>query len=71
MITAHQTLTDPDRRKEYDDFLLTTEARNRDYQEIDPEEVERRKRERGKKRFMDDFDFINEDFYGMWKERTA
>ena len=37
----------------------------------DPEEVERRRQERGKKRFMEDFDFINEDFYNMWKQTTG
>ena len=37
---------------------------------IDPEEAERRSRERGKKRFMEDFDFLNDEFINMWKSRT-
>jgi hypothetical protein len=45
-------------------------SRKTEQEQIDPEEVERRKRERGKQRFMDDFDYINEEFFNMWKERT-
>jgi DnaJ-class molecular chaperone len=32
--------------------------------------MERRKKERGKQRFMDDYDFVNQDFFNMWKQRT-
>tara|TARA_B110000285_G_scaffold168004_1_gene187894 strand:- start:134 stop:292 length:159 start_codon:yes stop_codon:yes gene_type:complete len=45
------------------------QSRDNDYYP-DPEEVERRKKERGKQRFMDDFDFVNQDFFNMWKQRT-
>ena len=37
---------------------------------MDPEEIERRKRERGKQRFMEDFDYVNEEFFNTFKQRT-
>jgi len=39
--------------------------------EVDPEERERRRKERGKKRYMEDFEFANDEFFNMWKQRTA
>jgi len=44
------------------------------YDEDDPEVVaerERRARERGKKRFEEDYSFINEEFFNSWKSRTG
>jgi molecular chaperone DnaJ len=41
--------------------------------EEDPEvraERERRQRERGKKRYEEDYSFINEEFFNSWKSRT-
>lgn len=44
------------------------------FDEEDPEVVaerERRQRERGKKRFEEDYSFINEEFFNSWKSRTG
>ena len=44
------------------------------FDEDDPEVVaerERRQRERGKKRFEEDYSFINEEFFNSWKSRTG
>ena len=69
---AYRTLTDPNLREEYDLYLASVgSSRTHDEgPEIDPEEIERRKRERGRKRFMDDFDFANEGFFNMWQTRS-
>mmetsp|Transcript_17750 Transcript_17750/g.27442 ORF Transcript_17750/g.27442 Transcript_17750/m.27442 type:complete len:109 (+) Transcript_17750:210-536(+) len=65
---AYETLTDEERRAEYDEYLESVASgKNHGYKELDEEEVERRRRERGKKRYMEDFDFVNEDFYNMWR----
>ena len=45
-------------------------SRPKEEDHIDPEEIERRKRERGKQRFMEDYDYVNEEFFNMWKQRT-
>ena len=42
-------------------------------EEEDPEMVaerERRQRERGKKRYEEDYSFINEEFFNSWRNRT-
>ena len=64
---------DPKKREEYDEYLssLGANMKKEHGDEIDPEEVERRKRERGRKRFEDDYQFVNEDFFNMWKHRTG
>jgi len=68
---ADQTLIDEDRRDEYDVYLASLGSnRTREEDTIDPEELERRRRERGKKRFEEDHDFVNEEFFNMWKQRT-
>jgi molecular chaperone DnaJ len=68
---AFQTLSNPQTRKEYDEYLSSLGAYRPDEKEqLDPEEVERRRRERGKQRFMEDFHFLNEDFFNMWRQRT-
>ena len=36
-------------------------------EKIDPEEVERRRRERGKQRFQEDFSFANDEYFNMFK----
>ena len=69
---AYETLMDDDKREEYDDYLSSLGYnRTKEHEEIDPEEVERRRRERGKKRFMEDFDFANDEFFNMFKKRTG
>ena len=69
---AYKTLINVDTREEYDDYLDSVgSSRDRQKEEkLDPEEIERRKRERGKKRYEEDYDFANEEFYNMFKERT-
>ena len=70
---AFTTLMDDEKRNEYDDYLSSLGAyRSKEKEaDMDPEEIERRRRERGKKRFMEDFDFANEEFFNMWKERAG
>ena len=68
---AYKTLINPDTKEEYDDYLSSVGgSRPHEEEHIDPEEIERRKRERGKQRFMDDYDYANEEFFNMWKQRT-
>ena len=69
---AYKTLISEEQREEYDDYLDSVgSSRDRIKDEgLDPEEIERRKRERGKKRYEEDYDFANEEFYNMFKERT-
>ena len=56
-----------ERRDEYDDYLASVGVNmSHEYSERDEEEIERRRRERGKKRFMEDFDFANQDFFNMF-----
>jgi hypothetical protein len=46
---------------------------NKKEEEEDPEVVaerERRQRERGKKRYEEDYSFINEEFFNSWRNRT-
>ena len=72
MTLAYKTLINEETREEYDDYLDSVgSSRSRQKEEgLDPEEIERRKRERGKKRYEEDYDFANEEFYNMFKERT-
>ena len=66
-------MIDPQLREEYDQYLesvSTPWGRKNDEPKIDPEEIERRKRERGKRRFMDDFDFVNEGIFNNWQNRS-
>ena len=61
---AYKTLVDPKLREEYDEYLASVGTNiKHDEPEIDQEEIERRKRERGKKRYMEDFDFANDSFF--------
>ena len=69
---AYKTLSDPVSRADYDDYisqLRTVSGLYNDFhveEEEDPEvlaERERRKRERGKKRFEQDYSFVNEEFF--------
>jgi curved DNA-binding protein CbpA len=72
MTLAYNTLINPEAREEYDDYLASVGS-NREKvkdEEMDPEEIERRRRERGKQRFMDDFDFLNDEFFESFKNRT-
>jgi len=48
-------------------------AGKQEEEEMDPEvaaERERRRNERGKKRFEQDFSFVNEEFFSSWQNRT-
>ena len=67
---AYDTLSRKESREEYDDYLDSVGVNmNHKYEEIDPEEVKRRRKERGKKRFMEDFDFSNNYFFNMFQSR--
>lgn len=72
LMLAYTTLINDKTREEYDEYLASVGSyRGKVKEELDPEEVERRKRERGKQRFMEDYDFVNDEFFNMWKQRTA
>ena len=67
---AYDTLINKASRDDYDEYLASVGGNmDHEYDERDWEEIERRKRERGKKRFMDDYDFVNRDFFNMFKQR--
>ena len=79
---AYNTLINDKSREEYDEYLDQYESmsghhrRNNgeDFDEDDPEviaERERRQRERGKKRFEEDYSFVNQEFFSSWKNRTG
>lgn len=45
----------------------------REEEEEDPDvlaERERRRKERGKKRYEQDYSFVNEEFFSSWQNRT-
>ena len=45
---------------------MYTETINEEREEAN----KKRKEERGRRRFEDDFDFLNEEFYNDWQTRT-
>jgi DnaJ-class molecular chaperone len=75
---AYRTLRDPEDRKEYDEYLAQLQAMSSFYgakfEEVENPDVkanrERREKERGKKRFMDDFSYANDEFFAAWQNRT-
>jgi DnaJ-class molecular chaperone len=75
---AYKTLSNKDSRAEYDEYISQQQSvsnywnMNRKAEE-DPEviaERERRQRERGKKRYEEDYSFINQEFFNSWRNRT-
>ena len=58
----------PESRAVYDEYIsqhlkLSHLWKDVGEQEEETEDTKRRKKERGKRRFEEDFEFINEDFY--------
>eukprot|EP00347_Sterkiella_histriomuscorum_P015383 403357225 len=71
---AYDTLINEDSRGEYDEYIsqhikLSRLWKEMEKEEVDDEETERRKKERGKRRFEEDFDYANEEFFASWKSR--
>ena len=74
---AYNTLSDADSRQKYDEYISQLQRvgnmKGKVEEEEDPEviaERERRKKERGKKRFEEDYSFVNEEFFSSWQNRT-
>jgi hypothetical protein len=44
--------------------------KKRSNEEEEDEETRKRKQERGKRRFEEDFDHVNEEFFSSWQTRT-
>lgn len=78
---AYSTLSNPVSRSEYDEYISQIHSVSglynedlRNAYEDDPEvlaERERRRKERGKKRFEQDYSFINDEFFSSWQNRTS
>ena len=73
---AYKTLYNESSRAEYDEYLaeykgLSNMYGDRHHQvEEEDEETRKRKQERGKRRFEEDFDHVNEEFFSSWQTRT-
>ena len=73
---AYKTLVNKVSRAEYDEYISQNQrvsnywkANSQEEDSEDPEVVaerERRKRERGKKRYEEDYSFVNEEFFSSW-----
>jgi DnaJ-class molecular chaperone len=73
---AYQTLSNETSRKEYDEYISQSRftsnyAMNDEDDEEAKAEKARRRKERGKKRYEEDFSFVNDEFYSAWKNRTG
>ena len=72
---AYQTLKNPDSREEYDlyisqdQFIQHIDGRDEEDPEVKAER-ERRRKERGKKRYEENYDYVNEEFFASWQNRT-
>jgi len=75
---AYKTLSNEVSRAEYDEYISQNQKMSsywgmRDEEEETPEQAaerERRKKERGKKRFMEDYSYVNDEFFAAWQNRT-
>ena len=76
---AFQTLANEESKIEYDGYISQNQRINNfrnegmGAEEEDPEvaaEKERRRKERGKKRYEEDYSFVNEEFFSSWQNRT-
>ena len=66
--SAYSTLISAESRKEYDEYIESYQGLSNMYgdnnkNQDDDEETQRRKKERGKTRFEEDFDHVNEEFF--------
>ena len=78
---AYKTLVNNASRAEYDEYISQNQrisnywdSNTKNDEEADPEvlaERERRRKERGKKRFEEDHSFVNEEFFTSWQNRTS
>ena len=77
---AYKTLSNSASRAEYDEYISQNQrvqnywnSNKQEEEDEDPEviaERERRRKERGKKRFEEDYSFVNEEFFSSWQNRT-
>lgn len=79
---AYKTLVNKASRAEYDEYISQNQRvsnywnaywKEEGEDSEDPEVVaerERRKKERGKKRYEEDYSFVNEEFFSSWQNRT-
>jgi hypothetical protein len=69
---AFTTLINKVSREEYDQYISSHKElssmwnKKRSSEEEEDEETRRRKQERGKRRFEEDFDHVNEEFFSSW-----
>lgn len=72
---AYNILINAKSRKEFDEYLdqhSTMAGYQRRFTGKDQEEAEKtRKKERGKRRFEEDFDFANDEFFADFQQRTG
>jgi DnaJ-class molecular chaperone len=77
ILLAYNTLSKEETRKEYDDYISQSRfsanfAGANDDEDPDLKaERERRKAERGKRRYEEDYSFINNEFFSAWQNRTG
>jgi hypothetical protein len=68
---AFNTLISKSSREEYDQYIsshreLSSMWNKKRSSEEEDEETRRRKQERGKRRFEEDFEHVNEEFFSSW-----
>jgi chromosome segregation ATPase len=73
-IRAYSTLINENSRAEYDEYMDSYQALSNMYktrgEDEESEEAKRRKQERGKRRFEEGFEHVNEEFFTSWQSRT-
>jgi len=74
---AYNTLINKASRIEYDDYISSHRKlssmweKKRTTDDDEDEETRKRRQERGKRRFEEDFDHVNEEFFTNFQSRTA
>eukprot|EP00347_Sterkiella_histriomuscorum_P012009 403370241 len=71
---AYETLRNKDTRKDYDEYIAQLHNLQADFNDghwnnDQANKQDPRKSERGKRRFEEDFDYANEEFFASWKSR--
>jgi hypothetical protein len=65
-------LSNAESRTEYDEYISQSRfSANYAGEKIDDESARKRKEEKGKKRFEEDFSYANEEFFSAWQNRTG
>ena len=64
---AYNTLINEGSRTEYDEYISQSRfSANYAGEKIDDETARKRKEEKGKKRFEEDFSYANDEFFSAW-----